>query len=419
MVISFASNYINHHQLPFCDAMNKMDNVEFHFIQTSPMEQKRIDMGWGVDVSKYPFVSLLYEEKEKCEELILNSDVTIFGWTDGAIKNLEEKRLLSGKLSFRVSERIYREGQWKFISPKGLLNKYYEHIRYRNYPVYLLCAGAYVASDFSLIHSYPGKKLKWGYFPNVDSTQTGEDSCNRQELAEDNAHINSQKELNKNSSKEKIIRLCWAGRLIDLKHPEFAIEAAKVLKEKGYSFHLDMIGDGYKRKYLEELSNQYKLGDSVTFNGGLKPGNVIGYMKAADIFMFTSNYLEGWGAVVNEAMQCKCAVVASKEAGAVPFLIKAGENGLIYENGSLQDFIEKVQSLFENQEQIKKFSENAKITIDVKWNAENAAKRLVEFSSEFLEGRKPSFYEDGPMSEAENLKPAGIRRTLRERNVLE
>ena len=150
MVVTFVSNYINHHQLPFCNAMNSMEDVEFHFIQTSPMEEKRVEMGWALDVTDIPYVSLFYEDRNECKRLILDSDVTILGWSDGLISDIEQERLSSGKLTFRVSERIYREGQWKFISPKGIIAKYREHIRFRNKPVYLLCAGAYVASDFDL-----------------------------------------------------------------------------------------------------------------------------------------------------------------------------------------------------------------------------------------------------------------------------
>ena len=40
-----------------------------------------------------------------------------------------------------------------------------EHIRYRKQNVYLLCAGAYTASDFHMIGAYPGKMFRWGYFP--------------------------------------------------------------------------------------------------------------------------------------------------------------------------------------------------------------------------------------------------------------
>lgn len=394
IVITFVSNYINHHQLPFCDAMNEIDDVEFHFVQTMPMEEKRLQMGWGVDPLNYPYVSLWYEERAKCEKYILDSDVTILGWSEGLISDIEEKRLSSGKLTFRVSERIYREGQWKFISPKGLVNKYKEHIRYRNKPVYLLCAGAYVASDFSLIHSYPGKMLKWGYFPVCET------------------------DVIKKDLPEKI-RICWAGRLIDLKHPEFAIEAARVLKEKGYEFSVDIIGDGSRRGYIEDLVRKYNLRDEVALRGNLTPQKVREYMKEADIFLFTSNYLEGWGAVVNEAMGCGLCVVASNEAGAVPFLIKDMENGLTYNNGSLEDFLGKVMYLFESRDKIRTFGERALTTIKDMWNADAAAGEFVRFSKEYLDGKEPSKALEGPMSKAKVIRAQGFMRTMKERNVLE
>ena len=419
MVITFVSNYINHHQLPFCRAMDALEDVEFHFIQTSPMEEKRLKMGWGVDTGEFSFVSLFYEEKEKCTDLILNSDVTILGWSDGVIADIEEKRLSSGKLTFRMSERIYREGQWKAISPKGLVNKYREHIRYRRNPVYLLCTGAYVASDFALIHSYPGKMLKWGYFPNVEASRDDQNVVDgsANELGESH---NSNLEFASAVRDKNSLRMLWAGRLITLKHPEYAVEAARVLKEKGYSFTLEIIGDGEKRPELEELISKYDIGSFVKLYGSKKPSLVAEYMKQADIFLFTSNYLEGWGAVVNEAMQSGCAVVASKEAGAVPFLIEDGVNGLTYEGGSLEDFVEKVCVLFEHKHMDAELAQNARKTINTLWNADNAARELFRFSAEFLAGNKnPRPSAKGPMSRAEVIKAPGFIRTLQEKNRLE
>ncbi len=400
MVITFVSNYINHHQLPFCRAMNALEDVEFHFIQTMPMEQKRIEMGWAVDVTEYPFVSLLYEDREICEKLILDSDVTIFGWTEGSIEDLENRRLSSGKLSFRVSERIYREGQWKAVSPNGLIHKYNEHIRYRNMPVYLLCAGAYVASDFSLIHSYPGKMLKWGYFP--EGNDSGEPSPDHGE----------------NGQRERI-RILWAGRLIDLKHPEYAVEVARFLSDKGYDFEMEIIGDGNKKDELAAMIKEQGLSEKVVLAGGKKPGEVLQAMKTADIFLFTSNYLEGWGAVVNEAMSSGCCVVASKEAGCVPFLIENGKNGLVYENGSLSELKLKIQSLFADRASMERMAREGKNTIRNLWNADNAANELLRFCKEYSDNKSPSPSKEGPVSIAGVIKPPGIIRTLHEKNVLE
>ncbi|MEE3469460.1 MAG: glycosyltransferase [Butyrivibrio hungatei] len=396
MVITFVSNYINHHQIPFCDAMSSLfEDVDFHFVQAMPMEEKRINMGWAVDPKDYPYVSLFYEDKKYCEELILNSDVVIFGWTEGLTSELEKKRLSSGKLSFRVSERIYRGSRIKWLSPRGLLKKYNEHIRYRKKPVYLLCAGAYVSADFKLIHAYPDKMLKWGYYPDVKDRSF------------------------RVSETDNKIRLCWAGRFVKLKHPEYAIELCKELEKFGYDYELKMIGDGYMREELEKSVSDAGLSANVSFLGNLKPEEVTMHMKDSDVFLFTSNYLEGWGAVVNEAMQCGCAVVASREAGAVPFLITDGENGFSYRNGDCEDFKKKVLSLFQEKYKILQFAKNGYDTIEKVWNAKNASMEFVRFCREYIDGAVPRPAEIGPMSKAEIIKPESILRAMTEGNCLE
>lgn len=396
MVITFVSNYINHHQIPFCDAMSSLfEDVDFHFVQAMPMEEKRINMGWAVDPKDYPYVSLFYEDKKYCEELILNSDVVIFGWTEGLTSELEKRRLSSGKLSFRVSERIYRGSRIKWLSPRGLMKKYNEHIRYRKKPVYLLCAGAYVSADFKLIHAYPHKMLKWGYYPDVKDRSF------------------------RVSETDNKIRLCWAGRFVKLKHPEYAIELCKELEKFGYDYELKMIGDGYMRQDLEKTVKDAGLSANVSFLGNLKPEEVTMHMKDSDVFLFTSNYLEGWGAVVNEAMQCGCAVVASREAGAVPFLITDGENGLSYSNGDCEDFKKKVLSLFQEKYKILQFAKNGYDTIEKVWNAKNASMEFVRFCREYIDGAVPRPAEIGPMSKAEIIKPESILRAMTEGNCLE
>ena len=82
MTITFISNYINHHQIPFSNACYKQLGDGFHFIQTQPMEQERIDMGWNAESVSLPYVVCLYEAEERCRKLILESDILLAGWTD-------------------------------------------------------------------------------------------------------------------------------------------------------------------------------------------------------------------------------------------------------------------------------------------------------------------------------------------------
>lgn len=121
--------------------------------------------------------------------------------------------------------------------------------------------------------------------------------------------------------------------------------------------------------------------------------------------MFTSDFGEGWGAVLNEAMNSGCAVIASHAAGATPYLVKNGENGLIYEFGNDEKLYEKLKYLLLNPKEQKRLGAAAYKTISEEWNAEIAAERFLNLTKSILNGEKnPYIYKNGPCSKAEILK---------------
>lgn len=77
--ITFVSNYMNHHQLPFCEAVMEEEDVDFTFIQTQAMEEERKKMGWE-DYDGLGFVRYLYDDPEGARALIRDSDVVLYGW---------------------------------------------------------------------------------------------------------------------------------------------------------------------------------------------------------------------------------------------------------------------------------------------------------------------------------------------------
>ncbi len=404
--VTFVSNFINHHQIPFCDEMYKRLKDNFAFIQVQPMDENRINMGWDADTDSLPYLHKEYEEEDRSRELIADCDLLLLGWT-GLKKGEGPERVIADRMSLakpviRISERIYREGRYKAISPRGLMAKYDEHIRFRKSPVYLLCAGAYVSGDFDLIGAYPGKMFKWGYFPPL---KRYDDKTLESMLFHEG---------------EKL-RICLAGRMIKLKHQEFAIYAAEYLKDAGADFIIEMAGDGPQREELEKIAAERKVSENIVFHGSASPQKVREIMERSHIFIFGSNYLEGWGAVVNEAMNSCCAVIASEEAGAVPFLIENGENGLTYEGCDRQKFIKCLERLLKNHEEIRDFQRKAYETIIGEWNAENACDQLLKFGSDILSSSSGNFRlpQSGPMSAAKVLKAPGFFRTLKEDNHLE
>ena len=76
----FISNYINHHQIPFSDALYERLGEEYHFIQTEPMEEERVKMGWALEASEIPYVVFAEEEEERCRALWRKR---IWCWPDG------------------------------------------------------------------------------------------------------------------------------------------------------------------------------------------------------------------------------------------------------------------------------------------------------------------------------------------------
>lgn len=382
MKVTFLSNYINHHQIPFSNEMYRRLGEDYVFIQTQPMEEERRNMGWESKEDTLPYVHCLYEEEEYCKNLIMESDCVLAGWSDR--EELVQQRLNAGKLTFRISERIYREGQWKAISPRGLVHKYQEHIRYRKKPVYLLCAGAYVASDFHLIHAYPHKMYRFGYFPEMrtyEGTQLWE----------------------KKSSEQ--IDIIFAGRFLPLKHPEYMIRLAADLKKDfpKQPFKIHMAGSGELEEQLHHLAKTLRVEDLVVFYGFQPPEKVRDLMEQCHIHIFPSNRLEGWGAVVNEAMNSGCVVVANSEAGAVPYLIDSGRNGLIY-HGSYEYLLEQTEELLRNPERIGKMAQKAYDTIQSSWNAEHAVNELLRCIEEVREKGSFEPAKEGPLSVAPILR---------------
>lgn len=167
---------------------------------------------------------------------------------------------------------------------------------------------------------------------------------------------------------------------------------------------MSIIGNGEMESQLHEMIRSKGVEDCVEMLGAMSPGEVRAHMESADVFLFTSDFNEGWGAVLNESMNSECAVVASHAIGSVPFLIKDGINGLVYENGNQDHFEKQVCRLLDDEAYRRTIGENAYSTISDIWNAQVASGRFVDLAKKMLEDNSAqTLFEDGPCSNAEIL----------------
>ena len=377
MKIIFVSNFMNHHQMILCDCLCRKLNGNFIFIATEEIPKERLDLGYA-DLNKARnYIVRAYEVQNRKEifELCNSTDVLIIGSaSDDYIKNFNSKKLI-----FRYSERPYKN----HTCIRALLSEIKHHYRFWKYNIRILCASAYTAGDHAKYGMYKKKCYKWGYFPEVKIYSV----CNKP------------KKFNDSNNEVEIL---WAGRMLSWKHPEVAVKVAQHLKDEGYHFHLNIIGSGEMEESLKKSVFLGGLNDKVNFLGTMPPEKVRKYMESADIFLFTSDRNEGWGAVLNEAMNSQCAVVANYLIGSVPFMIEDGINGFFYKDDFVM-LLKKTKLLIENKSLRKEIQENAYNTVVRCWNPEIAAERLITLI-QCIQKDIGVPYSNGPCSYAEILR---------------
>lgn len=380
MRIAFISNFLSLHQQPLCEALFYTPGVEFRFIALTPMSQDRKQMDWD-DVNDECYVIKTYvneEKKQDALEFVSSANVLILGYDKDdiffqvAVRN-------KAAIIYRYSERLYKRGRWRVLSPRGLWNRWKTYFRYPTRKQYLLCAGAYVAKDYALLGSFLGKCFKWGYFP-----------------------PSNQYDIEQRILQKKPGTIFWAGRLLSWKHPEIAIMVAKQLQDDQISFEMNIAGDGPMFQSMKSLIMQEGLEKKVHLLGNCTPEEVRQYMAESSIFLATSDYQEGWGAVVNEAMSEGCAVVGSEAMGSVPYLIQSGKNGYSFPFKKADIACKYVEELLLDSKSCHNIMKSAYLTIQNEWNGNCAAHRLVLMSDSLLNKSDCNFI-SGPCSKAELL----------------
>lgn len=378
MKIAYFSNYFNHHQRPMAEAMNAMEGVEYIFVSTTGVPEFRKKLGYQEMTADYVLdVTLSEDNRLKALELARTADVAIYG--GGEAFDYIKERLQLKKLTFETSERRFKRGYINMLSP-NLMKHLWMYWRYgHKAPYYMLSCSAYTANDFNFLGAFIGRCYKWAYFTKVNK------------LAIDDVLAA------KHQSRCKIM---WCSRFIDWKHPEMCIELAKRLKADGADFEINMYGNGPLLEQYPQLVQQEGLMDHVYIMGNRNNEEILAAMQQHNIFLFTSDQNEGWGAVANEAMSNGCALVGSDKIGAVPFLVKDKVNGRIFKSKNVKSLYGAVKDLVVDRALCEHLAREAYRNMRDIWSPENAAQSLLALINNLQNGKDTSIKE-GPCSKAE------------------
>ena len=165
--------------------------------------------------------------------------------------------------------------------------------------------------------------------------------------------ISNSKSQNYNSK----IKIAFVGRLTEPKDPILLLKAfnelEKKLKEKS---EILIIGEGEKRKKLEDFIKKHNLEEKVKLLGELPREKVFEILRESQIFILTSNY-EGFPRTVLEAMNFGLAIIAS-EVGGIKEAI--GSNcGILVKRGDEEGIKNALEKLLKNPSLARKLGQNA------------------------------------------------------------
>ncbi len=363
--IIFLANYLNQHQIEFCDTLYNKLKSNFLFYSTEAIDQ--LEKGSQLLNIHRPYLHFL--NHSKFLHNLDTSDVIIFA---SGPKDLLISLVKRNLIVFFYSERLFKKNVLQAFHPGNILEyfRFYRKIDKKN--VYFLAAGNYVSKDLSIYNLFKDRILKWGYFPSFKKYTLNE--------------------LVKLKSSNKI-NILWIGRMIYWKKPFIIINIAKFLLENEINnFSITVIGKGYLLNKFKNMIRKYKLENFFYVVDSVKSSQIYKYYSKSHIFISTSNRQEGWGATINEALSYGCHTFADHNIGASKFLI----NNKFYEYINLNHLKNNLLELIltKNYLNINKVGFNK---IKLLWNGSKAAYRFITFTKS-LNYHKQKVYTDGPLS---------------------
>lgn len=114
--------------------------------------------------------------------------------------------------------------------------------------------------------------------------------------------------------------------------------------------YLIIVGDGECMEELRSLQLKYNLGN-VRIVGFKNQTELPSYFHMADVFVMPS-MAEPWGLVLNEAMCCRCAILASDEVVSAKDLVQNGVNGFIFKAGNVDDLTNSLSKILSDSDLI-------------------------------------------------------------------
>ena len=149
------------------------------------------------------------------------------------------------------------------------------------------------------------------------------------------------------------VEVVMVGRLVEKKGFEYGLQAfARVAKSHPNTF-LTIVGDGPRRRSLEQLTAALGLGDRVTFTGVLASRAVSEQLRRSDVLLAPSvtgrdGNREGSPMTVKEGSASQVVPVSTFHAG-IPEIVEDGATGFLVNERDVDGLADRLARLVRDQ----------------------------------------------------------------------
>lgn len=166
--------------------------------------------------------------------------------------------------------------------------------------------------------------------------------------------------------------------LEERKGHQYLLEAAALLKQKGYQLEYRFAGEGSQRKCLQNLAKDLGLKEEVTFEGFVS--DIPKFLSRIDVFVLPS-FNEGMGVAILEAMAAAKPVVGTS-AGGIPELVADGVTGLLVPPRNAQALASAISRLLSDKDLLTTMGVRGCQRVQTHFTMEQTAKKIDHYYHE-------------------------------------
>ena len=131
-----------------------------------------------------------------------------------------------------------------------------------------------------------------------------------------------------------------------------------------------------EQRHFAELVESYGLAGKLTLTGRFPKSKSLRYLRAMDVFAFTSLH-DGCPNAVLEAMLAGAPIVAAR-SGALPDMIEDGKEGLLVQPGSAKELCQAIEKMLRSEETKRGYGKRARERVLQQFAPEREVEEYVE-----------------------------------------